>query len=449
MPEPDTTAVLTEIRGLGENLAKTQKELSETKTALEEARASSKDAHQKLIALEDAARNRTGVFSILRPQPQRIRYSRFLAAQYAITHPHRFREMFGRSLGEEKAVWDFYDAGFEREAIERGGKAFVPGQPYDADKPDGVRASALSTVSETYGGFLVPEEVGGFIEKLRAQVVAFQLGAQEAMTNASPVRWLRQGTAASVANYTGEGADSTQADLRVEEIQLSPHAAKTHVVINRELLLRADPSIDSIVNNDLVEQVARNIDLQILYGPSVTGAPTGIVNAPASNLDSGDAVQTLNGPADGGAGALALASFSKILGKVKLKNAFKGRFGWAMHPTYEQRLAILATAASIFNPTMWGVSKDGAYAGESGGILGFPYKTTTQLTADGTTAATAGIIGGDFSQITLYRWKPGVEFRTSDHVKFLSNQVVVQVIDSHDILIRHPAAFCAAYNFTS
>lgn len=447
MPDIDSTAILTEIRGLGENLKKTQDSLAEVKTSDDGLRASVAEMKTKLSVFEDAARNRTGVFAILKPDPKRVRWNRFLAVQHAITFPHRMPAGWG--FKSEKDVWDYYGAGFEREACGRGEKAHVPGQEYDGSGGDKLRATALQTTMNTYGGFLVPEEVGGFIEKLRPQVVAFGLGASETMTNAGLVTWNRQGTAASVANYTAEGANSTQADMRFEAIELQPHAAKTHVIINREALLRADPSINGIVDQDLALQVARNLDKQILYGPTVSGAPKGIVNYPGSTLDTNDVFQSLNGPADGGAGALALASFPKILGKVKVKDAFTGRFGWAMHPTYEQRLGILATAASIFFPFMWAVPSTGDYAGEKGSILGHPYKTTTQLTVDGTTAATSGIIGGDFSQITVYRWAPGVEFRMSEHVNFLANQVVVQVIDSHDILIKHPAAFCGAYNFTS
>jgi HK97 family phage major capsid protein len=293
-----------------------------------------------------------------------------------------------------------------------------------------VRAMANSP-SDAAGGFLVPEGVLGFGNILRAQSVCFRLGAEEVLTNSNPLVWNRQSGSATVA-YSAEGATVSASDLTLQQVSLQPRSAKALVRVSRELIERGDPAVDSIVKNDLLRILALNVDKQAMIGPQGASAPTGIVATSGVGSDTTAATSTT---------ALAI-----LVQKVKTANGIvEGKLGWAMHPVMEQRIMQLGPTTTLpiyMNPNQ-------GYAAENVPILGAPYATTTQLAASNGTAGTCQILFGDWSQLKIVRWKPGLEIRFSFDRYFDTNEVGILGVDAHDILVKQAGSFAFNNSLTS
>jgi HK97 family phage major capsid protein len=260
--------------------------------------------------------------------------------------------------------------------------------------------------------------------------VCFKLGAEEITTNVNPLVWNRQSGSATVA-YSAEGATVSASDLTLQQVSLAPKSAKALVRVSRELVERADPAVDAIIRNDLMRILALNVDKQAMIGPQGASAPTGIVSTAGVGSDTTAATSTT---------ALAI-----LIQKVKTANGIvEGKLGWAMHPVMEQRVMQLAASSSLLytNP-------NAGYAGENLTILGAPYATTTQLAASNGTAGTCQILFGDWSQLKIVRWKPGLEIRFSFDRYFDTNEVGILGVDAHDILVKQAGSFAFNNSLTS
>jgi HK97 family phage major capsid protein len=291
----------------------------------------------------------------------------------------------------------------------------------------------MTNANDPAGGFLVPEGVLGFGEMLRARTVIFKLGAEEIQTNVNPLNWNRQ-SAGSTVSYTAEGVAPTATDLTLQQVALTPKSAKALVRCSRELVERGDPAVDSIVRSDLIKQLAINLDTQALRGNSIAGAPIGITQTASVGTDTTAATS---------ATALAI-----LIRTVKAANGIvEGRLGWAMHPVMEQRIMALGTSltagGNMFqNPNL-------GFASETLTLMGAPYATTTILAAANGTANQAQIMFGDWSQLAIVRWKPGIEIRFSFERYFDTNEVGILGIDAHDVLVKNAASFAFNNSLTS
>jgi len=224
------------VAGLSAELKKMQEELTAVKAGMEEVKKSVSSKITSLPGLE-ADKNK---FSLIR-------------AINAI------------------ATKNWNGAGFEREVFQN-----------TARTRDGIaKTNTLSTEVDSAGGYVVPVQVlGDFIELLRANLIVKTLGVTyiEGLTG-SPVEVPGQAGGATVA-WLGEDNTSglAQTDLSLRQNQMFPHMAGAIVKLSNRLLRMSNPSIETLVRNDVAYAMASAIDTACLSGTGSAAQPLGLDN---------------------------------------------------------------------------------------------------------------------------------------------------------------------------
>lgn len=140
----------------------------------------------------------------------------------------------------------------------------------------GVRA--LGGASDAAGGVFVPDQLlPGLIDRLRAQTVAFQLGASTVMLEEGDVfRIARVATDPAVA-WRNENAAIAQSDPTFDGVTLTPRTIAVIVRISRELAEDA-PNLPQALEQVLTQSMAVELDRVILRGTGTAPEPRGIAN---------------------------------------------------------------------------------------------------------------------------------------------------------------------------
>jgi len=306
---------------------------------------------------------------------------------------------------------DWSKAGLEREAsIAVAGKLgkdtrgfFVPWE---------IQARAQNTQTLTAGGALVAlDHMGGsFIDLLRARSVVIGLGANMLTGLVGDVDIPKQ-TGGSTVYWLDEDEDQTDSEATFRSVRLSPRTMGAAVPITRRMMLQSDPSIDSLITNDIAINMALALDDAILEGDGVK-KPLGIANVTGVNTQS---VSSGGSP-----------TWAEIVGfesSVSADNALTGNMAYVTTPTVAGTMKV--------------TSKDtgsGLFLNEGGMVNGYPVATTSQLTAN-------EIIFGNFSDVVIGNW--GVlEIIEDKSTKAASGGTVIRAFQDVDAAVRHAESFC-------
>lgn len=282
----------------------------------------------------------------------------------------------------------------------------------------------LVTTTDSSGGFLVPDEIGGYTDILRARTPLGKLGWEIIPTRAQPYRYNRMSTGATMTALS-EGAALTESTVAFQGLQYWPKKYGTYVVVSSEMLREADPSIESIVNNELLQRAAINAQTQYLIGSGAAGNPIGVTTAVSAFTTNIDPLLPI--------GLLAMIE------QLKTNNVLGdgSRLGWVMHPFVEG--AILAMPAgtvtiggttTVYNTGL--IPPGASQMQESLPIYGIRYATTTILGGGEGTADLALI---DLSMSALLRWG-AIEVAMSPHPQFINDNTVIRIADRINVLIR-------------
>lgn len=136
----------------------------------------------------------------------------------------------------------------------------------------------MSTLSDSTGGFLIPEEVSNtFYDNYRAQTVRGQLGVTEVSPMGIPFR-LNKKTGNTTAYRRGETSSVAASDLAFGQLNLSPKSVSARTVISQENVMWTSPSVDAIAERDLMETLNLKQDLDFLNGAGGSNTPIGVLN---------------------------------------------------------------------------------------------------------------------------------------------------------------------------
>jgi len=170
-----------------------------------------------------------------------------------------------------------------------------------------------------------------FVELLRNRAKVAMLGAR--MLNLSnPVTIPRQ-NAAGATNWVGETVSATLSTGNFTHITLTPLGLSAFQQYGKQLLFESDPSIDSLIRDDIMQSIATEIDRAVLHGAGGV-EPTGIIgqtgvttialgangaaftvaNGRASMVSLETAVATANADGPG----MAFLTNAKVRGKLRL-----------------------------------------------------------------------------------------------------------------------------------
>lgn len=306
--------------------------------------------------------------------------------------------------------------------------------PYEYDLHKECVKRALTTGTDTLGGFMVPMEVSNeLIELLRSKIIIEALGGffMGGLTGA-PVPITRQDGAAT-GYFVGEGASIPESDQTLGQLLLNPHEAAGMTRISNRFLMLANPDGEAFVRKDLTDVLARLIDLKGLRGDGANDTPLGIANTPGINST---AVGTNGGP-------ITYDLLQEIITAVDASDALDGRLAWAFHPHMRRELAQLKDQDNrpLFN---WDPSL-GPKEGTAQSFLGYPWRTSTQIPVNltkGSGTDLTEIYFGNWEEVIIGQWG-GLQILASQEAgtAFEKNQTLVRVIQLIDVALRHAVSF--------
>ena len=298
----------------------------------------------------------------------------------------------------------------------------------------GAVLKALSTDVDTAGGYLVPEEqMTTLIELLRAETVALEMGAtQITASKPFPIK-IPKLTADTTATWINEAASIPVSQPTFGQISLTPRKLAARVILSSEVIEHSAPTADAIVNESIAAQIGLGLDYAVLRGTGMA-QPLGILSLASNttNWSTGTAPKWYERLID-------------TLNQLDLDNALRGKLGFVMHPTQRYNIQVdsghrgAAGDDAGSDPT---VAHRLLTEAPINMLVGYPFKTTTQLAATG-----SSLIFGNWADVLVARWS-NLVIRASDTTSdaFETDQVHIRGILRADTNVRHGESFCVMTN---
>lgn len=296
--------------------------------------------------------------------------------------------------------------------------------------PDEALARNYIAGTNTLGGFLVETQNLGdqFIELLRNKAQVLNLGAR-VMNLTGPVTIPRHAAGGAV-NWVAETVAATLDTGNFTQLTLTPKAVSAFQQYGKQLLMESNPSIDSIIRDDIVQQIALAVDLAAIHG-SGSGDPTGVVNT--------SGVNTVALSASGLAlnNATAYPFLVSLESLVAADNADFGALAYLMRPGHRGALKTQTRFSSTDTP-VWD-SRSGNTP-----VNGYRAEVTNQiktnLTTGTATTICSAIVFGNWNELIV------ANFGATDLVVdpyTLAVNGVVRIIARRwvDVGVRHPEGF--------
>ncbi len=335
------------------------------------------DTNNKIAALSESASKHKGIH---------------LPGGEAEAHKFSITRLIGAIVTKS---WD--NAQFEEHVIKQAAKH--NSEAYERVLKSGQKV--LSSASGAAGAYLIPEEFLGseFIPQLYAMTVCKKSGARELPFTGSPVKIPRQDSSAT-ASFVAPGTEQSATDLTFGQVSMEPHLCSAIVRMTDRLIGLGDPSVDTLVEDDIKQQIALAIDSANLRGSGTGENPLGLNGTSGVTeieLDTNGKVATFK-------------DMGRLVANVELNNALvdNGSFAFVTNPLVK-----------------WGLKQEriAQYSGQTDGeyvvppiisdkmlaeMLGYPINCTTQIPRTlqkGTSGNTlTETYFGDWRQMVMARW---------------------------------------------
>lgn len=308
---------------------------------------------------------------------------------------------------------DWTKAGFEREAsraveklLGKDSRGFY--MPHEVLKREMV----------TTGSNLVATNhmASSFIDILRNKLIIAQLGGQ-VLTGLSGNVAIPKQTGTASAYWILEGDDTTESDLTIGMLNLTPKTVSAATGYTRQMLLQGNPSVENLVLADLASNIALAIDKAAISGTGATGQPTGILNT--NGINAVDCTTAKGG--------LNWANVVNFETKVAAGNADVNNMHY-----------IAGAGVTGLLKTTEKTTGSGKFLLENNEVNGYGFTRSNQVGAD-------TMLFGDFSQIITALWG-GLDIMIDPYTKAASGGTVIRAFQSLDIGLRYAQSFSASTN---
>ena len=342
---------------------------------------------------------------------------------------------------------DWSDAGLEREiSLEIGRQVGRQSQGFFLPNNLETRATYAVGAPGT-GGRLVATDLlsESFIDVLRNAAVVMSLGPTMLTGLVGNVSIPRQATATQTYWVT-ENTDLTQAEATFDQVTLSPKQIGTRSRYSRLMLQQSTPDIESIVRNDLIQQMGLGIDLAAISGTG--GAqPTGILNTSGiGNFEMGANANT--GAALANASATAKSGLDPLVeleALVDVANALNGSLYYLTNSKVMLALKKLKSTTDFH--ALWTSDRDNSTLGTPMAINGYPVARSNQVPANlvkGESAAIhSALIFGNFSDLIIGMWGSLEILPNPYGAGYNSGAVDIRAMQTCDIALRRAVSFAA------
>jgi HK97 family phage major capsid protein len=227
-----------------------------------------------------------------------------------------------------------------------------------------------NTTSSTFASDLVATNVHRadlFVELLRPMTILGQMNGvrQFNFDQAGSISIPRQ-TGGVTAGWVGEGSSISVSPEVYDNITLSPKKIAVMIGITNELLYRADPSIEALIQDDLLKGTAQAVDTTFFTTAAAgSNSPAGILNG-LSQLTGGDiTVGTTDLPG-------LVAALSNMVSSMRAANAPMVNPVWVMSNVMKTYLQFLRN--SLEQPMFPEISINNS-------LFGFPIIASNNVTS--------------------------------------------------------------------
>jgi HK97 family phage major capsid protein len=281
-----------------------------------------------------------------------------------------------------------------------------------------------ATMTTTGAAAVVPDDYRAdqFIGLLRNSLIVRSLGAR-VLTGLKGDTVLPKATGAATAYWVAEGDALTESNTTYSSIKLEPKTVGALTAFSRQLALQSNPSIESLLRDDISAVVGLAVDKALLHGTAAAKQPVGILNVVG--------IQT------GSLATLSWAAIVALLEKLGLEN---------INPN---AVVTHAKAATKLQTTIKDSVAGGEYLMQGGRVAGLNAYVTNQLEAKTGTPDKGRVLVGDFSQMVIGEWG-ATEVLANPYAAgyYEKGDVQLRIMHTMDAVVRHPKAFVVADDMT-
>ena len=254
---------------------------------------------------------------------------------------------------------------------------------------------------------------GDFIEALRNASSVMSAGATMLRGLSGDVKIPKQTGVSTAGFISSEGGASSESEMTVGSVSMTPKTCGVHTELTRELLIQSSLDIEQIIRDDLSLGIATAIDKAALEGSGSSGNPTGILNTTGVGTVTNFAA--------------ANPTFSEVVSlesAVANANGLRGNslayiLPTAMHGALKTTERATNTASFVIEP--------------DGRMNGYPAVISNQATA-------GNLYFGNFADV-LVGFFGGLDITVDPFSLSKSGKIVVTAMQSVDVAVRHAESF--------
>jgi HK97 family phage major capsid protein len=262
-----------------------------------------------------------------------------------------------------------------------------------------------------------------FIDRLYAAVQVRKLGATviSGLTG-NPV--LPRLKASTTAAFVNENVALTFSDPQIDQVTLSPHTAGAITEISRQVLMQSNPSIDSIIEQDMANVLAVLLDSTAISGNGTAPNPRGIL----LTSGIGNVAMGTNGA------ALTYAAMADLQGQVADQNAEGGSLAFLTNTKVRRAVAKMLDAQN--RPL-------GADVVFQSTPRSFTNSVPSNLTKGSGTGLSA-VLYGNWASLVIALWSElDILINPFESVSYSKGNLQVRALMTCDMAVKHPESFAA------
>lgn len=312
----------------------------------------------------------------------------------------------------------------------------VPMEALFGRQMNAAHQRALSVGTSTAGGNTVQSTIATelFADVLRSRTIAGTLGAQ-ILTGLSDTMVIPRKTATATAAWLTETGAAGASDLATDTVTLSPKRIGAYTDVSRQLLIQSSMAMEQIVRKDLSDSILVELDRVAMFGTGASQQPRGVANT--------SGVGAVIGGTNGA--QLTWAHILELERVVAAANGFTDMrtVGYALNPSTRSWLKRTLKVAGVGSDLIMGdVPVD-----ELGlsGLNGYKCAVSTLVPSNGTKGTSSGVcsslIFGDWSQVFIGQFGPGVELIVDAFSMAKTGQVSIVANLFADVGVRYGASF--------
>jgi HK97 family phage major capsid protein len=272
--------------------------------------------------------------------------------------------------------------------------------------------------------------IGQLIDALRSRMVLSAAGATTLSGLVGDVA-IPKGGAITGGWVDGENGAGTEGKPTVSQVTGTPKTASGWTDISRRLMLQSSIDVEAFVQGELMNTIARLIEVAAFAGTNANGQPKGLKDWSGVNTPT----LTANVP--------TRAQLLAFIENIMTDNAEFPNQSWIMRPNGWALLkniadGIIKNVAGTENVAGFG---SGAILKDDGMMLGFSSHVTTNI-------PNHSLWFGAWQQLVIGLWS-GVDLTIDPYSNSTTGAVRVVALQDADIMVRHGEAFSYGSTLTA